>query len=409
MLFNSNQVRITHRISSYAILKGVNIAFGLVSGFYVPYVLVRSCSNNTAALMLTYFGLSSFFLLLDFGITRPIFNLLKISIEKNKALSFIFPVFISIFFIILIAVNITFFLYKYVYSSNLENLVILCYALAVSAATLISMLKPVLAALDKYIYFERIEIIRRFGTIAGFTILLFFNNIFLAVLVMLLINISCLMTVLRASDKITFNLNLFEAFAYFRKNIGQDARNNWRFTLSELVVYNYGYYIMPFITSDEFMISYGIYMRFLTGMYMAIRFYPDTLIWKLVDCDKSTMFRRVMIRNLVFSAIVISGYIIFSNRIVSIIYGVDYVSQILCVYVALYAIGNTIRHLPGGLLTYKYRMYKWVSNVSMAECLSVLFLTGLLIMTEYRFIILAFSISYLLFSSWIVNRVYRLI
>ena len=295
------------------------------------------------------------------------------------------------------------------YTHQLENLVILCYALVVSAATLISMLKPVLAALDKYIYFERIEIIRRFGTIAGFTILLFSNNIFLAVLIMLLVNISCLMTVLRASDKITFNLNLFEAFAYFRKNIGQDARNNWRFTLSELVVYNYGYYVMPFIASDEFMISYGIYMRFLTGMYMVVRFYPDTVIWKLVDRDKSSMFKRVMIRNLVFSAIVITGYVILSNHIVSIIYGIDYVSHILCLYVALYAIGNTIRHLPGGLLTYKYRMYKWISKVSIAECLSIIVLMSLLIILENITIILAFSISYLLFSTWIVNRVYRLI
>lgn len=409
MQLDSNQGRAKHRISSYGILKGVNIALGVISGFYVPYVLVSSCTESTTALMLTYFGVSSLFLLLDFGITKPIFNLLKNSIEKSKILSYIFPVFLCLFLVMIIAVSVTFLIYKNVYSSQLNILTIICYALAVSIAAIISMLKPVLAAIDEYIYFEKMEMMRRIGTIVAFTFLLVSSNILLAVFVMLLLNTMCLIMALKVSESITINLNLMPAFRFFWNTIGRDARSNWLFTICELLIYNAGYYVLPFIASNQFIISYGIYMRFLTGIYMVIRFYPDTVLWRLVDSEGKQEFNKAIIINFALSGVIIGFYMLISGPIITTLFSIDYLNETLYIYVIIYAIGNTLRHLPGGLLTYKFRMYKWVSRISLLEAVGVMFFCSLLYTTGNLFYILFWAIIYLFFSLWIVNRTYRLI
>jgi len=393
------------KVKKLLLLKVIGIAVTLISGVLQPGIFSRYLSVGEYAFISTFLGVTAFVTVLDSGVSRAFYLDIRAAFIKGKryqeklkrASSFYIVLYVVIaFFCFLVA--------KYYSGLYLEKSSIwgYFYSIIVLIAIIFSFYKPILNAIDQYIYVAYWDIYRRFlGLI--FCLLILYMSLTEASIINLFLSLPILLMVLwhLYHHRKATNDNE-EGSSQLRQLIKMSAI----FSLAEVTIYNVGYLILPFFYDEKDIVIFGIAMRLYLIMAMMIRIFGDSYVHQFTELYHQKKYRAaadvfISTRNkTLFCAI--TGLIVFLYfyDLILPIWIANYNIPDQMIYaVAILVFSNAILHVAGTFSAVTKKGLNIMKNISLLFSLIItaIFLVGSS-KFSLSFVFLIYSLVYMLFA-----------
>ena len=259
----------------YIYLSYLNLFFGFINAFFQPFVFNKFFDASSFSFLLILYGISVYMSFFDGGISKPLYVLVREKYVKFQPHKKIIKEIISFYFVVLIIVSIVFSLIVFLLNSSygliFDNSLLLLFSLFISINVVITSFKDILWAIDKYEFFEKIEIIRRVINLGSALLIFIDKTLYTSFIFQLLITGLLLIYILYFINDnnfyklSTFKINLNQTYIFLKKHFS-DGKYYLGFTLNEKLIYNSGFLILVFFLQPVEIVIYGLFIRVFNGI-----------------------------------------------------------------------------------------------------------------------------------------------
>lgn len=280
----------TIQTKKYAKLKFIGLGIGVTSTLIQPYLFNKFFAQDDFAFLLLLYGFTTYLMFFDFGISKPIYAVLRKKFISNDEVGYILKDIIPFYNMVVVVLAIIFGICVYLASNsfpNSFNITVLVFFILITSMTIgINYLENILNAIDEQIFFQKIDLARKSSNLL-FPFLLFIDNTFTLSLLMNSIVILILYILVQYKLKnyyeSSFNLflNSIADFILIIKQYGKSSAQYLLFAINETIVYNGGFILIPIFLSSLFIVQYALWMKIFMGILMFVKTVIDIFIHKI--------------------------------------------------------------------------------------------------------------------------------
>jgi len=398
------------------LLKYFGLFIGLFTAFLQPNFFNRFFTEDEFALLILIFGLSTYLIFFDGGISKPLYpnlrdqfiNGLETGSIVKKIVNFYNVVFLSVFtfFTLVILLLSTY------YDNTFPVFFFILLSFYISLNLIISYYKNILNALDLYIPFETVEIIRKSLNIVVLLLLFVDSSFILSFLVGCAISILLYLYVLLLLVRQT-NMHVIDFFTLNKKEVSfifskyfTDSYQYFQFSINEILIYNSGFILIPIFLSSFEVIEYGLWMRIFIGVSLFTRAISDISIHAITKkyfaremSIVKQMMRKLFILSTVMVFLFASLYLVFNDTLF--LYWVDEKYKFdlyLNIALIIMIFSNAYQHIAGTFLLAIGGNFMALKRISFILLLIIIFVQIILIVIfkDLSIVLLATSMIYLL-------------
>ena len=354
------------------------------------------------------FGIITYFTVFDFGVGKPIYaRLRKMYLSKDIRLkqevlagkSLMLIILIILLFFCTFTVTILYVSYLPIKISYLSTAALGLY---IAFSICITLLKDVFDAIDKYLSWEKFDVYRKIGLLIATTSIYFDPSLLILSFTLLIINILILVALFKKMN--SFGYYGFDIRGAWHKIpfYKESAFDNLIFKINEVLMYNWGYLIIPFF-SDQLLVLYAILNRIFLGVSIPIRAISDIYIHNLTKIYFSKGFSSIehkIIKLILISLILglmMIFFIFYFHKELN-FYWLNEKASIDLVFlyaISIFILTNTILHPIGSVLISIGGYFKKMRNYSfIVVTLMITISLILLILNKGEFVLLGASLAY---------------
>lgn len=398
----------------YGTLKYLSIITGVLGGLVQIGVFERCFELSDFSFLVLLYGYMYYFMFFDAGLSKPIYSKVRKAFIKNEIDKKQLQEFIGFYVFLILVVLILFLGFLLCLSKIHENtfsiLVLLMFAIFSSLNIGLSFQKNILDAVDEYVFYEKIDLIRRIMNCITVFLIIIDHSMRLMLLVNILISsilVFCclkkLISLFSLSWKKTFQFKISIYVKTIKENFNE-GRDFLLFSLSEMITYNSGFLILPFFGNEKMIIIYGLWMRIYRGMALIVRAVADIIIHNITKSyfeknldSVNTKFSIGIFISIFISVGLASTFFLAEDLILSIWVGGSYDFAIylnICLLVML--LFNGIQHLSGNFLLCTGGKFALMRNISLLFSIFTFFtfIFSLFILRRLGEALLVWSFSY---------------
>jgi len=333
----------------------------------------------------------------DGGISKPLYVLIREKYVKFQPHNKIIKEIISFYLVVLIIVSIVFsfivFLLNSSYGLIFDNSLLLLFSLFISINVIITSFKDILWAIDKYEFFEKIEIIRRVINL-GSALLIFIDKtlytsfIFqLSITGLLLLYIIYVINDNKFYKLSIFKINLNQTYIFLKKHFS-DGKYYLGFTLNEKLIYNSGFLILVFFLQPVEIVIYGLFIRVFNGVSSFSKiinnFYVHDITKKFIGNEVENT--KLLIRNNIFLSLAMTILLFICFLIADkylFVYWVDKqysFGNLTIISLLIWLFSNSIQHIAGTVLVSIGGAFKKLFNISLVIVINMLIFSLLILL-----------------------------
>lgn len=383
----------------YALLRYTSIFIGIINAFLLPYVFNLTFKEEEFSFILVLYGYSLYLNFLDFGLSKPLYSLIRnqkvLNKDYNKVLKgalflygLVFTIQILFFFIF------AFFLW-YLKNIELSLMFIILFTLTAALTSIFGYVKSIFWAVDKFEFIEKIEILQRIFNSLTFVLLIFSGSLILSFAISNILAIILLTLAIRLLLKDHFE-NKKDVLISWRSeskslvtNLKKDSLNNFIFSINETLIYNSGFIIFPFFLLNFDIIIYGLWIRLFSGIALFMRAVSDIKIHDVTTSffnDDYKKTKSIISKTIIISLIIVVIGFIFYLSVKTFLFHswVDekYIfSNLLDISLFILLLGNTIQHISGTFISSIGGYYNSLKSYSLI--LMIIIISSQLLMVVY--------------------------
>lgn len=297
----------------------------ILSGFVQSYFYDSFLSKTNFAFLTICFGYSLFMELADLGLGRIFYFSIREKFIKRKDVSLELESYVFLYSVITIIVLIAFittvFLASYLneIKTTFSTLTLVVFSVNTVLSLIFNFYRNVMFAIEKYMFFDILDVIRKLGLVFSLVFLYTHNSFFLTNLSMSILILAILLILVVFLFR-TNNLSFKRTRTFSRsKDIIVSYRNKalkyFRFNLNILIIYNCGFLIFPFFLPTQNIIQFGLFYRISFGVTMVIVAVSDLYIHKLTRSyiqEKYIKSRIIFKQSLLVSCVMVTiGFAVF--------------------------------------------------------------------------------------------------
>lgn len=408
--------------SQFIFLNYASLIIAILNTYLRPQLFSVYFEESNFAILMLFYGLSVYLAFLDGGVSKPLYALIRELFINNddKYIQYVsqaFTFFIGVFAVSLLLFCSAMLLLRHLIEQNISILLVCLISLNLVLNFTLINFKNILIAIDKYEFFQRIELLRR-GTVLLTILSLFIDssfvlgnavvNGFLIILIFYVkANTAPSYPWFRLSDAKRFYLSLFSK-----------AKHYFVFTINETLIYNSGFIIIPLFYNDFSVIQFSLSIALYNGIAMLSRSVLDISLHdmtkRFIKGNIKRSFKNFKYSILISSSLSVLFFLILylmSDFIFNLWVGVKYnLSNIMYLGLFIFLVGNVIQHISGTLLVSVHNNYRSVKKLSFNLMVSVVFVQLIVSLFSFGVDIFFFSTSivYLVGSIIYFNRGLRL-
>ena len=381
----------------YIYLSYLNLFLGFINAFLQPFVFNKFFEASSFSFLLILYGISVYMSFFDGGISKPLYVLIREKYVKFQPHNKIIKEIISFYLVVLIIVSIVFsfivFLLNSSYGLIFDNSLLLLFSLFISINVIITSFKDILWAIDKYEFFEKIEIIRRVINL-GSALLIFIDKtlytsfIFqLSITGLLLLYIIYVINDNKFYKLSIFKINLNQTYIFLKKHFS-DGKYYLGFTLNEKLIYNSGFLILVFFLQPVEIVIYGLFIRVFNGISSFSKiinnFYVHDITKKFIGNEVENtklLIRNNILLSLAMTIILFVCFLIVEKYLY--VYWVDKqysFGNLTIVSLLIWLFSNSIQHIAGTVLVSIGGAFKKLFNISLVIVINMLIFSLLILL-----------------------------
>lgn len=316
--------------NKYVLLKIFSITVMVLWGFGQPYIFNRHLSTNDFSFITVGYGSILFLDLFDLGISRVIYADIRNKFINKDNYSYSLSTILGIYIYVLLLTIIVFCIFLLLISSKLKNdfstITIILWGIGISLNANFSYFRYILFAVDEFILFEKLDILRKTISFLLLLIIIWDNSFFVfSVLSIIMFGFIYLKIYKVLKQKHAAKIkglvsNFRETLKLFRS---YTTESKWSFFyyVTHIVNFNSGFLILPFFLINSGIIQYGLWQKFAYGVTMIIVAISDlglhktTKLYFLNDFfGTRVLFRKTIYISLI-SVIIIFLFIFVTKKI----------------------------------------------------------------------------------------------
>ena len=410
----------------YPIFRYISIFTEFVLGFIQPYFFNRYLKVEDFAFLTILYGCLIYFVFLDGGISRLAYSNLRKKFVNNipirneliETLSFynsliIILIIVFLFFCLSLSFN---------FQNNITLLVLILFSFLTGFNIVFSYFRQIYNALDKYIFYEKIDILRKSANILGVFFIKYDKTLLTTVTFSLFVII--ILYVILVFNLIKFSgidwINIFPkrktVFVVFKK-YKTDINRIVVFSICEAIIYNCGFILMPMYLNHSGVIQFGIWMKIFTGMAVFMRSFADINIHSITKYYFQGNYQYALRKfyltlfiSITFSICILTLFVFLQKLFFSYWVGIKYIFDInLLIALSIFLLGNSIQHVSGSFLlseSVELAFMRKMSFVLSIIIVAQIFLS-LKIYKKLDLTLIFFSIIYFIGSLFYLNVVLK--
>lgn len=332
---------------------GLSLTFG--TGLLQPAIFSRFLSTNELAYLFTFLGVVTYLSLFDAGAGRAFYIKIreKHTVNQNYENTFFIS---SIFYLILFAILLVlFFLSALVLIRRFELTSpewVPFYTLYSLLVTVLALYRPIFYAIDDQVLYDSLDVLKRLLGLL-FVAGILFGGITIASATVCLFAIVIIAPVAKS---------IFRGLKIQPKS--RDLRSerplldlighSLVYSIAEISIYNFGYFVMPIWYSDREVVVFGFLMRFFLMMAMIVRVFGDVFLHRFshfVHSKQYSSAKRLFFETQLLSTCVAAGlgglFLFFGNGfLVFWVEGYEFTSAEIT-FVSVMVLANSVLHVSG--------------------------------------------------------------
>jgi hypothetical protein len=263
--------------NKYLILKFFSILVMVFWGFGQPYVFNRYLAANNFSFITIGYGVILFLDLFDFGISRAIYadirNKFIKDIDYKKDLSVILKIYLYVLLYTIILFVLFLFIISIKVKSSFSAITIILWGISIALNANFSYFRYILFAIDEYIFFEKMDVLRKLINFLLLFVIVLDNSFFifstLSILMFAFIYFGIYRVLMKTHKIKLFAENHRVTLKIFRQYI---INSKWPFlfSVSQITCLNSGFLILPLALINKDIIQYGLWQKFAYGITMLI-------------------------------------------------------------------------------------------------------------------------------------------
>ncbi|WP_421855642.1 hypothetical protein [Oricola sp.] len=386
---------------------GGAITFG--TGLLQPIVFSRHLTTSELAYLFTFLGIVTYLSLFDAGAGRAFYITIR---EKYVAKSDYKATFAlsSLFFVALaIVLLVSFSLTSHVLARRFQLYGAgwtPAYTIFSLLITLFALYRPIFYATDRQILYDILDVMKRLISLV-LVIVLFLLGMYAACA------IACLLALVVIGPVAKSVLRGFAAWPGVRNLNSQKPTiglvgHSLVYSIAEISIYNFGYFVMPFSFSEKEVVIFGFLMRFYLMLTLIVRVFGDVFLHRFSQHIHSSqheaaegVFYKAQLLSTGTALALGIGFFAFGNTLLDVwVDGYAFTNADIA-FVSLMVVANSILHVSGafaGVTKAGLVITKRIS-VPTAVAIVALFLFGPSVLDlsgvlyGYLFIYAVFSVS----------------
>jgi O-antigen/teichoic acid export membrane protein len=269
---------------TYALLKYVGLILGVGGAFLQPALFSRHMSHDDFALLSFLYGIIAYLAFCDFGMHKPIYSALRKAHVSGGRVRKKLQTYLSLYLLILVMVGVFFAAVLMVMPGReiyrISRPTLGFFAFAASANLFLNYIEYIFNALELQVVFQKIDISRRAANIFSLLFLLVDSSFFLTICVNVALLTGCCSYAIRSLGHrygVQPQLDLKTSWALVRR-LWSKSRDSLTLTMSDTLIYNFGFLILPFFLGPADIISYSLWLKVFFGGALIIRIIIDIYI-----------------------------------------------------------------------------------------------------------------------------------
>ena len=412
----------------FASFKYLSIGIGILNNFFRPRLFEENFGEEDFAFLTIFYGIIVYLLFFDGGLGVVIYPLLRnkqINNEKvEKDLKPLFSLY-TILFILFLFVFIPTLIIWGTNSSSFGFLILALLGCTAVLNTIITYFKSIFQGIGHYIFFEKIEILRKIGNFVSIMLLfidttfqssVIFTTALLSITLVLIIRFFIKNFDIKFKDIFTISKN---KLLVIKNTYWKDASQYFQFSLIEGFLYNFGFILFPifFPTNNYEIIQFGLWFTIYGGISIILRVIGEVLVNPLTKLffsgdQKGTM---KLYRNGLFISILLCCIMIIVFWLVEPIFfefwmnGKYRFNLLFLSSLTIFTIGNSGQNIAGKVLLSIGGNFKVMKTISFAitSFVIIAFLITYLIKPDFGYILMACSSIYFVGALFYIYFAYK--
>lgn len=266
---------------TYALLKYVGLILGVGGAFLQPALFSRSMSHDDFALLSFLYGIIAYLAFCDFGMHKPIYSALRKAHMSGRRVREKLHTYLSFYLLILVVVGVVFAAAlivmpdRVIYGISRPTLGF--FALAASANLFLNYIEYIFNALELQVVFQKIDITRRAANVFSLLLLFLDSSFFLTIFANVAFLTGCCYYAFRTLGRrygVRPQLDWKTSRALVRR-LWSKSRDSLALTMSDTLIYNFGFLILPLYLGSADIISYSLWLKVFFGGALIIRIIID--------------------------------------------------------------------------------------------------------------------------------------
>jgi O-antigen/teichoic acid export membrane protein len=368
-------------VKKYAIIKIISVGLLVAWGFLQPTLFSKYLTEDKFSFLTIAYGYGLFLEFFDFGMGKPLYATVRSKFIKGEdyitdmqggILIFTF-IFLYSFFIFTGVL----FLKSYFSGNHIGLFTLIFLSASITLTIFFNHLKNFLFAIDAYMHYEYIDIVRKLLNL-GLIFLVITDNSYTSTV--FFTTISLLLLLAAGLHKINKYIPIKEAFAKFSfrqsiafiQKLSHDAGNSFLYSLCLSLSYHIGFLIVPFYLDNFAVIQYGLWYKIVYGASMFIGALSDMTIHQTTrnyheSNTQDTLYylaKTVGIGLAITSGIFLFLYF-FKEHIFKLWVGSEYMFDLFqFIAMLLYFVGRSLQHITATFIISVGGEFSTVKKVS---------------------------------------------
>tara|TARA_Y100000766_G_scaffold282516_1_gene295986 strand:+ start:179 stop:1480 length:1302 start_codon:yes stop_codon:yes gene_type:complete len=399
----------------FAIFKYFSVGIGIINNFFRPRLFEESFGEGNFAFLTIFYGIIVYLLFFDGGLGVVIYPLLRNKQINKKPLendlkplfslyTFLFCIFSLVFIPGVVIWGMS--------SSSFGFLILFLLGFTAVFNTIITYFKSVFQGIGHFIFFEKIEILRKTGNFISI-LLLFVDSSFTSSVIFtttfLLITMSLIIIFFTKNFKITLQDIFFISKAnllHIRDTYWKDAYHYFQFSLIEGFMYNFGFILFPiFFPGNKYqIIQFGLWFTIYGGISIILRVIGEVLVNPLTKSyflgnsyKTLKLFKNGLIISISICLVIIIAFWFLEPIFFELwMHGKYRFNNLFIISLAIFTVGNSGQNIAGKILISIGGNFKKVKIISLiiTALITFGFFISFFILPDFGFILTVCSSIY---------------
>lgn len=366
----------------FAFIRILSLSLEIFFGFLQPAIFIKFLDQPNYSYLLVLYGCAIYFIFMDAGFSKILYaQLRELYIQKkdySEKIREAFSFYISIFLIILIAFLLFAFVLKYFFQNSIPVFVVALLALSITSNIIFSFTKSIFAAINQYTFFENLDILRKcFNIISILTITI---DQSLSIAAVFLSSSSIIMLVYPWIRLCKNELKPLPQFNFkglqVLKNSFDSSKKIISFSITEAIIYNAGYILIPVIYANYELTEYSLWMKIFAGIASLMRLATDINIHRITEHYFNSQLQKTFrnfIQTLLLSVFIMltcfTCFVLFKNTFYAYwTSNIFSMNNSLVIALLFLLVGNSIQNLAGTFLLSTGKGFKYLQQFSFIVC-----------------------------------------